>query len=267
MKLFVNHLDRDYFFEKFQEQGVSELDFSLFVDWIPQGEDQYSEFNFISMQEPNEYFKIHDWVMDNSQRFTKIFTMSDRLLYNLKNSEFCPFGNIWITPEQDKKYREKKFEISHLCGVQQTTYGHWMRHEILKRQNEIKMPTNFHHTIGDRYQGAPQGKEIVFGNSKFGIVIENTSTRGYFTEKIMDLFALKTIPLYWGCSNIGDFFDTKSIITFQNVDDLIYKINNLQEDFYQQNFSSVLHNYKKATLWERYDLRIVKRISEILKNI
>jgi len=83
----------------------------------------------------------------------------------------------------------------------------------------------------------------------------------------MDLFVLKTIPLYWGCSNIGDFFDTKSIITFQNVDDLIYKINNLQEDFYQQNFSSVLHNYKKATLWERYDLRIVKRISEILKNI
>lgn len=45
----------------------------------------------------------------------------------------------------------------------------------------------------------------VFGKNMFAVAIENTNHRGYFTEKILDLFLLRSIPIYWGCSNIGDF--------------------------------------------------------------
>jgi hypothetical protein len=45
----------------------------------------------------------------------------------------------------------------------------------------------------------------------FGVAIENVSHRGWFTEKILDCFLLKTIPIYWGCSNIEDYFNPKGI--------------------------------------------------------
>ena len=102
------------------------------------------------------------------------------------------------------------------------------------RENEILNPTKFYKTIGNRHdlEDARIGKEIVFGDTQFGVAIENFSHRGWFSEKILDCFLLKTIPIYWGCSNIGDYFDIDGIIPFNNVDDLIYITNQLNESYY-----------------------------------
>ncbi|MFK5281932.1 hypothetical protein ACI3PL_20485, partial [Lacticaseibacillus paracasei] len=90
----------------------------------------------------------------------------------------------------------------------------------MAREKEFKIPTNFHKTIGDRsnLEDARIGKEIVFGNSQYGICIENFSHRGFFTEKLLDCFLMKTIPIYWGCSDIGTYFNKEGIIKFENVD-------------------------------------------------
>jgi hypothetical protein len=55
----------------------------------------------------------------------------------------------------------------------------------------------------------------------FSICIENSNNSGYHTEKIIDAFLSKTIPIYWGCSNIGDFYDTDGIIQVNNADEII----------------------------------------------
>ena len=55
----------------------------------------------------------------------------------------------------------------------------------------------------------------------FGIAIENFSHRGYFSEKILDCFLMKTIPVYWGCSNIHDYFFEPGFFKFENIDDLL----------------------------------------------
>jgi len=47
---------------------------------------------------------------------------------------------------------------------------------------------------------------------RYSIAIENTSIPYYFTEKITDCFLTYTIPLYFGCKNIGRFFPEKSFI-------------------------------------------------------
>jgi len=47
---------------------------------------------------------------------------------------------------------------------------------------------------------------------RYSIAIENTSGPYYFTEKINDCFLAYTVPLYYGCSNIGDFFPERSFI-------------------------------------------------------
>ena len=266
MKLKVAHFDKQVFEDKLQH--LSHLDFSLFIETPPQSQDELSPINIISFQEPNEYFGLHDWVIKNKDVFNVILTQSDKVLNNCENAIYQSFGNHWITLEQANQERDKIFQLSHLQGKLLKTYGHSLRHEVTARKNEFSIPTKFYETYGDRnnIDDARLGKEFIFGDSQFGIVIENTSHRGYFTEKILDCFLLKTIPLYWGCSNIGDYFDTDGIITFNNVDDLIYITNQLNESYYNNKKEIIDKNWKLALDYLNYEQRLVDTITRIFKH-
>jgi hypothetical protein len=266
MKLKVAHFDKRIFESKLQH--LSHLDFSLFIETPPQSQDELSSINIISLQEPNEYFGLHDWTIQNKDLFQIILTQSDKVLNNCDNAIYQPFGHTWLKPEQYNKEHNKKFQLSHLCGKLLKTYGHSLRHETLARQNEFNIPLKFYETYGDRnnIEDARLGKEFIFGDSQFGVVIENTSHRGYFTEKILDCLLLKTIPLYWGCSNIGDYFDIDGIIPFNNVDDLIYISNNLTEEFYESKKEIINKNWKLALEYVHYEQNIVNTITNIFKH-
>ena len=155
-----------------------------------------------------------------------------------------------------------------MCGKLNKTYGHSLRHEVLARQNELSIPLKFYDVYGDRsnIEDARLGKEFIFGDSQFGVVIENTSHRGYFTEKILDCFLLKTIPIYWGCSNIGDYFDIDGIITFNNVDDLVYITNQLNESYYENRKEIINKNWKLALEYVNYEQNLVNTITNIFKH-
>jgi len=47
---------------------------------------------------------------------------------------------------------------------------------------------------------------------RYSIAIENTAAPYYFTEKITDCFLAYTVPVYYGCKNIGKFFPERSFI-------------------------------------------------------
>lgn len=47
---------------------------------------------------------------------------------------------------------------------------------------------------------------------KFVIAFENTSTRGYTTEKIIGAYAAGAVPIYWGDPDVAMTFNTKSFI-------------------------------------------------------
>ena len=40
----------------------------------------------------------------------------------------------------------------------------------------------------------------------YSVVIECTTDKNYFSEKIIDCFATMTIPIWYGCDNIGELF-------------------------------------------------------------
>lgn len=266
MKLKVSHFDEQVFRDKMKH--LSHLDFSLFVDTPPQSQEELSSINVISFQEPNEYFGLHDWVIQNKNLFDVILTWDDKVLNNCENALLQPFGHTWLKPDQYGKEHDKKFQLAHLQGKLLKTYGHSLRHEVTARKNEFSIPTKFYETYGDRnnIDDARLGKEFIFGDSQFGVVIENTSHRGYFTEKILDCFLLKTIPIYWGCSNIGDFFDINGVIPFNNIDDLIYISNNLNEDYYESKKEIIEKNWKSALDYLDYEQNIINSITEIFKH-
>jgi hypothetical protein len=266
MKIKTAHFDNKIFEDKLQH--LSHLDFSLFIDSIPNSQDDLSSINIISFQEPNEYFGIHDWAIKNKDLFSAILTWDDKVLNNCENAIYTPFGHTWLKPDQYNKEHKKKFQLSHLCGKLLKTYGQSLRHETLARQNEFNIPLKFYDVYGDRnnIEDARLGKEFVFGDSQFGVVIENTSHRGYFTEKLLDCFLLKTIPIYWGCSNIGDYFDIDGIITFNNVDDLIHITNQLNENYYESKKEIINKNWLSALNYVHYEQNIINIIINIFKH-
>jgi hypothetical protein len=262
MKLKINHFDEKTFRDKLD--NIKHLDFSLFVDAIPEPGD-FSSINILVLQEPNEYFGIHDWAIQNHHSFNVILTWDDKVLNNCPNALLLHFGHTWFTPDQYIIDKEKKFELAHLRGNLLKTYGHFLRHELLSRENEIIIPKKFYASYGERYniEEAKKGKEEVFGNPMFGVAIENTQHNGYFTEKILDCFLQKTIPVYWGCSDIHEIFNIEGIITFTSVDDLVRKVNKLDENYYKDHLNVINENYNLALQYIDYQQNICSKIKEI----
>ena len=77
----------------------------------------------------------------------------------------------------------------------------------------------------------------------FSITLENSIEKDYFTEKIIDCFCTKTIPIYIGCPNIGDFFDTDGILFAKDEEDIFNICNSLTPEEYFRRLSAVNRNY------------------------
>jgi len=266
MKIKTNFLESKIFEKKLS--NLTDIDFSLFVEDIPTSQEELSSINIITLHEPNEYFGKHDWVIQNKHLFNVILTWNDKVLNNCENAIFLPFGHTWFKPDQYEKEHKKEFKISHLRGNLLKSYGHQIRWEILDRKDEIKVPTKFFDVYGDRHniERARIDKEEVFGDAQFGVAIENFSHRGWFSEKILDCFLLKTIPIYWGCSNIGDFFNTDGIIRFGEADEFIYISNQLTDNYYNSKKDAIEENYQRALQYVNYEQNIIDKVTEIFKH-
>ncbi len=97
------------------------------------------------------------------------------------------------------------------------------------------------------YKGAPSDKLEILKNYKFSICYENMrDIKGYITEKIFDCFAVGTIPIYWGASNITDyipkecFIDRRDFGSFEEVLHFIRKMDAKTYQLYQQNIQAFL---------------------------
>lgn len=68
---------------------------------------------------------------------------------------------------------------------------------------------------------------------KFSIVCENDKKNGYITEKVLDAFAAKTIPIYYGANNVNKYFNPEAMIIIKDEDDIdnaIERIKQIDED-------------------------------------
>ena len=81
--------------------------------------------------------------------------------------------------------------------------------------------------------GQVEDKLLFENNHKFSIACENSSHPGYVTEKILQAFAAKTIPIYYGDSTVCEDFNSKAFINcheFDSLDHLLEKVKKLDSD-------------------------------------
>jgi hypothetical protein len=80
----------------------------------------------------------------------------------------------------------------------------------------------------------------------------------------------KTIPLYWGCPNVGDFFNLDGILHFKTYEELILMLEELTPDYYAQHYAAVQDNFNRALelvhVWHRAEVAISEGIERKKKG-
>jgi len=78
---------------------------------------------------------------------------------------------------------------------------------------------------------------------KYSVAIENNVIPNYFSEKLCECFLSYTMPIYYGCPNIKDYFDERALIAIDmnNLKASIEIIERaIDENLYERNFEYML---------------------------
>ena len=85
-------------------------------------------------------------------------------------------------------------------------------------------------------------KEDGLRDYMFSVGIENAVYDTYFTEKLTDCFACGTIPIFYGCKGVTEYFNEDGIIFLDDDFDL----STLTKDLYYSKIEAVKDNFERA---------------------
>jgi len=91
----------------------------------------------------------------------------------------------------------------------------------------------FRHNLGDEFQRARWGSpefDALVSQYKFVFACENSREDTYVTEKICHGFTARVVPLYWGCENVGEYFNEERFINFNKPEEAIAKLREVRAD-------------------------------------
>jgi hypothetical protein len=241
---------------------------------------QDEAFHIYLQQEPEAIRPIKEYLLRNANKYNVILTFDKDVLRLCPNAIlFTLYTETWLN-ESDYKNIEterKKFKISTLVGGKLLTLGHEVRLFLYFSQLRFQgLPIVFFRScappILPEITQNPflEGKECsakrgLFQDYQFHLAIENSRQENYFTEKIIDCLITKTIPIYYGCPNIADYFDTRGWILLENgtPEELVEKSRVLHYEYYNEHREVIEANYKKALYFKEN----FQRLNEVLKTI
>lgn len=228
--------------------------------WLVQGYIKENAIALICESEailPNTYNNILK--CGHLHKFKYIFTHNEFLLENYPNTKFCPAGGVWAG-SNFAGGELGDLNKSKLCSIVSSSKKMCQLHDV--RHTLAWYLKNNYPTIdvyGDDFGGwVPINKTLE--DYRYSIVIENAISKYFFTEKILNCFATKTIPIYLGATKISDFFDDFGIIQCNNVKEIFSALDNISEDDYNLRYQAILNNFNRVQkyitpedyIWNQY---------------
>jgi hypothetical protein len=216
------------------------------------------------MQEP--YMKGHsDWMVEKHEFFSKVFTH-----YMPVNDKKYISSHPAIPWHVNKTFDElisakvpvKSKKLSAIVGDAMDVPGHIKRRKFLQYiQNDKSLELDLYgkkiNFIEDKWDGlAPY---------KYSLAMENTSGSNYWTEKIADCFLSWTVPIYYGCTNLEDYFPKGSFIRIdinQHESSLGTVKKVLQEDSWKKRLPAL----EKARNLILYKYQFFSHVSNLIRS-
>lgn len=188
--------------------------------------------------EPPELFQAFAGMVEaNYHHFDLVLTYHDRLLALPNAVEFCPVGG-WI----GDLTLDKRDQITYLMSSKVYTNAHRLRFMILRRWGHLKNIGPFEFFMHRSPPRIPS-KDAFYANAKFNIACENQIVNNMFTEKLLDCFTSRTVPIYFGCPNLDKYFDPRGVIQFTTIEQLEHILATLTPDDYEKRLPYIENNY------------------------
>ena len=132
--------------------------------------------------------------------------------------------------------------------------------------NEILNNCDFIDVFGWGDKGLNKKKDGIV-DYRFSLCIENSNEQNYISEKFYDCILTNTIPIYFGCKNIKEFWPENGYILIKditNTDEIIKTLNNIFENcesLYNEMLPNLLEMKKRY--FEEFNL--LKKINNFIK--
>jgi len=146
------------------------------------------------------------------RRFHRVLTSDRDLWRSIPNALFFVTAGGWV-PDWQNIDLTKHAMCSLIASGKTKQLGHKLRHDVVKWSSETDQDID---VMGRGYKPF-NDKSDGLAQYQYSVVIENAQQANYFSEKLVDALLCKTVPIYWGCPNIADFFDTRGMIICDNM--------------------------------------------------
>lgn len=243
-------------------QFTKEFDRKITVCFDTIEYDIKSDINILVQCEPPTLYRdFYKMVVNNKDHFDLILTYDPRLL-QLENSRLFVPVDTWINDKQPPSIKNKS--VSFITSSKIYTNDQRMRMMILRR---LENKQSINDLTVMQYRSPPRipNRDDYYRLPLFNIACENQVMDNMFTEKLLDCFLCKTVPIYYGCTNIDKFFDVGGIIRFTDIDRFQHVLNMLSTDLYYMMQESIENNYKLAL--EFCQNNIYQRIESIVEEM
>lgn len=171
--------------------------------------------------------------------FDYILTFDTSFLERGEKWLYYPLGGSWIRPEVHG-ITPKTRMCSIIASEKTGAVGHRIRHEIVRQfRGRLAVMGRGYAPIGSKTAG--------LYDYMYSVVVESVALDAYFSEKLIDCFTLGTLPIYWGCPSVGDFFNTDGMLVFDSLDELdaILRYSLSRRD-YEKRIPAMQDNLKRA---------------------
>jgi hypothetical protein len=237
----------------------------LYVDIIPMS--VKNSIRILWIIEPNEISGFRQTAINNHNKFDLILTWDKEILLFCPNAKLFPFGTSWIKNFEFSE--QKEYCITTLIGGKTMSSGHFLRHQLPEISKSItSIPIHLYNSINTSFKQSSEFKQMVNSTlknelfySQFHIVIENVTSDNWFTEKLIDCFQTKTVPIYIGCDNIGNYFDLRGIFHVKSLKEIVDVSNTITTETYQNMLDYVEINYQKSMAYYDYKNRLEESIN------
>jgi hypothetical protein len=252
----------------FQVNHKFKSEAELYIDVFPNAPKKRKRI--LCLIEPWMGERAINYLKNNKNDFDLILCWQSEVLNNFDNSKLFPFGTSWIKNFDLNKTKE--FCVTTLIGSKNSMPNHKIRHDIPNITEKItSLPIHIFNSKNKSFSNNPMFRQMINPSlknelfySQFHIAIENVTLDNWFTEKLIDCFQTKTVPIYIGCNNISDFFDVNGIIHAKNLDDLIDKINKITPRTYDEMKTAIEKNYLLSNKYCDFEQSIINELYKIL---
>jgi alpha(1,3/1,4) fucosyltransferase len=164
------------------------------------GENSFPFRNFFS-------FSITHRKTDKYNIYWPLFLMYDEYYADYQRMKVAAAREV--APEEYLKRDFCSFVVSNPKGVLRNIFF-----DRLSEYRKVGSGGRFRNNIGGPV--ARYGKEEFLSRHRFNLCFENSSSRGYCTEKIVQAFGAKTVPVYWGDPRACEVFNPDAFVNLHD---------------------------------------------------